>query len=56
MDKIKKALAFLKKNWYAALCTLTLFLIAIEVIGTWAGFGVPFLVGFVLLSRKIILG
>ena len=54
MDKIKKALAFVKKNWYAALCTLTLVLIGVEVLGTWAGFGVPLLVFFGWVVKKIV--
>lgn len=40
---IKKALNFLKKNWYGAVLTVACFLIAIEVLDTWAGWAAPFL-------------
>ncbi|GAG35149.1 unnamed protein product [marine sediment metagenome] len=42
---MKDVLDFAKKHWYPIVATLTLFLIAIEVLGLWAGFGVPILSG-----------
>jgi hypothetical protein len=45
-DRIKQVIAFLTKNWYASILTVGSFLIGIEVLGTWAGFGIPFLLIF----------
>lgn len=45
-DRIKQAIAFVKKNWYASILTVGSFLIGIEVLGPWAGFAVPFLCAF----------
>jgi len=42
-DRLKTAGIFLKKNWYGAILTVSGFLMATEVLGTWAGAGVPFL-------------
>lgn len=49
MEKVKNALRFLRRNWYAALCTATLLALAFEFVDTWAGFGVPFTAGFISL-------
>ena len=43
---MKQVLDFVKKNWYPIILTVSSFLIGVEVIGTWAGFGVPFTLVF----------
>ena len=42
------------KHWYAVELTIVCFLIAIEVLGTWAGFAAIFLPAFGLLIKKIV--
>ena len=41
-----KVLEFAKKNWYAITVTVGSGLVGIEVLDSWAGFGVPFLCAF----------
>ncbi len=44
--KLIEAGLFLKKNWYASILTVGSVLIGVEVVGVWAGFGVPFMLAF----------
>jgi uncharacterized membrane protein len=52
---MKQILEFAKKNWYPIVATVTLLLMAFEVVETWAGFGVPLLCGIGYLIKTKIL-
>lgn len=48
---MRKVFSFLLAHWYATMMTVVGVLIAVEVLGTWAGFAAPFLAGIGLLIK-----